>query len=170
MKVRLGKYCLYLAVLLLCGCAYRTMIYAPETVSADDHVQGAGVFIYRDELQAQLTLYKSKNSVHLQLLFTKISSNAAFASDNFYIESSRGIFKPITSPKVYSRIGDPNPVNSLAIQEHKILVVEFGEDVQSLDSFKLYIPPIITSSGRQIPNLDTIIFKKKRVWRAISPL
>src|SRR5438034_11248 len=104
MKTLFRKYCLLLAVLLLCGCAYRTMIYAPETMSTDDHVQSAEVFINRDVLQAQLSLHKSNKSVHLQILFTRISPHAKFASDNFYIEANQEIFNPTASLKVYSSI------------------------------------------------------------------
>lgn len=158
-----------MSALTLSGCAYRTQIYAPEAIRAEDHVQGSALFVHRDSLAVQLNVSRDKNTLRLSMVFTDAEPSARFASMDFSVEANDQVFRPKVPPEVYSSPGHSRGHAPLAITANEWLVVEFDIGAGDLSNFRLHLPSIAVGETT-VPDMDVLMISKKRVWRAISPL
>src|SRR5690606_22231698 len=155
-------------LLFLCGCVYRTNIYSPEAISPSDHPQGSTLFIYRDGLNGSAWVYDGKDSVGIRFQFSTVNGPAVFLSEEFYVESGGKEFNLIAPVKFLSGPFEADGITTREILRGKVLVLEFPKGIQELSSFTLHLPSITTGNRQTVPNFESITFKKKNVWKAIT--
>ena len=163
------RLCIFVGALAVSGCAYQTLIYAPEPIRAEDHVQRSEIFIYRDSLNVQLNVSRNKKALQLSMLFASVDPSARFVSMDFALEANGEVFRPTAPPEVYSPRTHSTSRAPLTIVENEWLEVEFAQGTDDFSSCRLRIPAI-TIRGETVRDLDALIVTKKKAWRAISPL
>jgi hypothetical protein len=161
--------CIMIGTLLLAGCVYRGQIYAPEALSAKDHVQRSEVFIFRDSLSAQLHVSRHKNLLQLNMVFTAADPSTRFESMEFSLHTDDRIVRPISPPETYSLESRSSVPAPLIVTKGEWLVVEFDIGTNDPTTFRIRIPPV-TIGGRRVDDLEELVVSKKRIWKAISPL
>lgn len=168
MKTLMHRYSLLLLFSFLCGCVYQTEIYSPDAISSSDHPQGNMLFLHRDNLSAEAWAQDGRYTLEIRLLFSMVNEPATFSSDTFYIESGSEKLNPIAPVKLTFGSGEADGSFTREILQGNVLMLQFPQEVQTFSSFVLHLPAITTGNGKAVPNLNSITFTKKKVWKAIT--